>query len=184
MGIISDIFSALSMITKKNIKIFIVVFIIIGMLFPLIDSLLIKPIQIEQEISILNRIHDLEGMDLSTEVEKQIKADIDLKVEKYFENNQVSINLKQRYIEDPWKLYSGILFWIIILFILMFQKNLKWYMKIASCFVVLILIVAIGAIGLLLPTMGSPWVNYFMYPLIQIVFLASLLDLKPKKKDN
>ena len=181
MGVISDLFSAILMIKQKNIKIVIIILLIIGMLLPLIDSLLIKPIQIEQEISVLNKIHELEEKEFSTEIEKQLKSDIDLKIEKYLDNNQVSINLKQRYDEDPWKLYSGISFWVIILIILLLKKELKWYMKIATIIMVLLFIAIIGTIGLLLPTLGSPWVNYFVYPVIQIVFMISMLDIKTKK---
>jgi len=62
------------------------------------------------------------------------------------------------------------------------SKKLKWYMKIASIIMVLIFIAAIGAIGLLLPTIGSPWVNYFIYPALQLVLLGSILDIKTKKE--
>nr|WP_320120845.1 hypothetical protein [uncultured Sphaerochaeta sp.] len=170
------------MITKKNIKAVIIILLILGMLFPLIDSLLIKPIQIDQEISVLNKIHELEKVEFSTEIEKQLKRDIDQKVERYLDHNHVSISLKQRYFEDPWKLYSGIMIWVILLFVLVFRKELKWYMRIASVFLVILFISGIGAVGLLLPTLGSPWVNYFMYPIIQIVFLVSAMDIKTKKR--
>jgi hypothetical protein len=70
----------------------------------------IKPIQIEQEISILNRKNELEGLQLATEIEKQLNDDIDLEVEKHLEDNQGSIVLEQRYTDDPCKLYSG--FWV------------------------------------------------------------------------
>ncbi|WP_394697947.1 hypothetical protein [uncultured Sphaerochaeta sp.] len=182
MGIISDLFSTILMITKKNIKAVIIILLILGMLFPLIDSLLIKPIQIDQEISVLNKIHELEKVEFSTEIEKQLKRDIDQKVERYLDHNHVSISLKQRYFEDPWKLYSGIMIWVILLFVLVFRKELKWYMRIASVFLVILFISGIGAVGLLLPTLGSPWVNYFMYPIIQIVFLVSAMDIKTKKR--
>lgn len=182
MGIISDLFSAAVMITNKNIKVAIILVLIVGIFFPVIDSLLIKPIQIEQEISVLNKIHDLEGKEFSSEIEKRLKNDIELKVKKYLENNQVSINLKQRFYADPWKFYSGISVWVIVLFMLVIQKKTKWYMKIASIIMVLIFIAVIGAIGLLLPTIGSPWVNYFLYPALQLVFIGSILDIKTKKE--
>lgn len=182
MGIISDLFSTILMITKKNIKAVIIVLLILGMLFPLIDSLLIKPIQIDQEISVLNKIHELEKIEFSTEIEKQLKRDIDQKVERYLDHNHVSISLKQRYFEDPWKLYSGIVIWVILLFILLLRKEIKWYHKIATALLVILFIAGIGAVGLLLPTLGSPWVNYFVYPIIQIVFLVSAMDIKTKKR--
>lgn len=181
MGVISDAFSTALLINKKNIKLVVLFVLVIGMLFPLIDSLLIKPTQIQQEIAILNEINKIEEIEMQTDIEKRLKDDIEKKVEKYIENNQISINLINRYNSDPWKFYSGILLWVIVLVAIIFQKN-KWYMKIAMMLMVVFFILCIGFVGLLLPTIGSPWVNYFLYPILQIIFLVSLLDIKAKNE--
>ena len=73
------------------------------------------------------------------------------------------------------------LLFILVLIAFLFQKQ-KWYIKIASFIMLIIIILGIGAIGLLLPTIINPWFNYIGYPILQIIFLISLLDLKLDKK--
>jgi len=43
---------------------------------------------------------------------------------------------------------------------------------------IVLFILVVGYIGLLLPTIGTPWVNYFLYPILQIIFFISFLDIK------
>jgi len=157
------------------------VLIFMGILFPIIDSLIIKPIQIEQQISILTKINEFEKVTYTSDIEQRLRLDILSKAEKLIEKNQVSINLATRYNDDPWKFYSGVIFWLFVLIAFLFQKQ-KWYIKIGSFIMLIIIILGIGAIGLLLPTIINPWVNYISYPILQIIFLISLLDLKLEKK--
>ena len=181
MSIINESLTSILQINKKNLKIVVIFILICGVCYPFIDSLFIKPVQIEQEISILTKINDLSNRKLSKDIELKLYADINAKAEKLITNNQISENLIYRYNNDPWKLYSGILLWIIVLIALLFQKQ-KLMMKIAPIFLLILIIAGIGAIGLMLPTIISPWVNYFGYPLLQIVFLVSSMDIKPEKK--
>lgn len=161
MGVISDTFSAALLINKKNIKIVVIFVLIIGMLSPLIDSLFIKPTQIQQEIAILKEINKIKEIEIQNNIE----------------NNQISINFINRYKNCPGKFYSGILLWLIVLVAALFQKQ-KWYMKIAMMLMIVLFILVVGYIGLLLPTIGTPWVNYFLYPILQIIFFISFLDIK------
>jgi len=177
MGVISDTFSAALLINKKNIKIVVIFVLIIGMLSPLIDSLFIKPTQIQQEIAILKEINKIKEIEIQNNIEKRLKDDIEKKLEKYIENNQISINFINRYKNCPGKFYSGILLWLIVLVAALFQKQ-KWYMKIAMMLMIVLFILVVGYIGLLLPTIGTPWVNYFLYPILQIIFFISFLDIK------
>lgn len=161
MGVISDTFSAALLINKKNIKIVVIFVLIIGILSPLIDSLFIKPTQIQQEIAILKEINKIKEIEIQNNIE----------------NNQISINFINRYKNCPGKFYSGILLWLIVLVAALFQKQ-KWYMKIAMMLMIVLFILVVGYIGLLLPTIGTPWVNYFLYPILQIIFFISFLDIK------
>lgn len=183
MGVISDAFSAALLINKKNIKIVVIFILIIGILYPFIDSIFIKPTQIQQEIQILNQINEIEMIETRTDLENRLKNDIESKVDNYIANKQISIDLIARYKNDPWKFYSGIVLWLIVFVAIFFQKQ-KWYMKIAMILMVGLFILCIGSIGLLLPTLGTPWVNYIIYPILQIIFLISSLDIKTKKESK
>ena len=68
MGVISDTFSAALLINKKNIKIVVIFVLIIGMLSPLIDSLFIKPTQIQQEIAILKEINKIKEIEIKNNI--------------------------------------------------------------------------------------------------------------------
>ena len=182
MGIFNESLNTILLVNKKNIKNVIIFIIAFGVLYPFIDSLIIKPIQIQQELSIFKDIKTLDKVESYSEVQKQLYDDINNKIEKYLSTNSLSFDIKQAYKDDPWKFYSATIIWILCFFALLFQK-LKLIQKVGSLIVVVLFIIGIGVIGLLLPDIYSPWINYIGFPTLQIIFLISLLDIKTKKKE-
>jgi len=94
----------------------------------------------------------------------------------------LSFDIKKAYKDDPWKFYSATIIWILCFYLLLFQK-MKFIQKVGSLIMVILFIIGIGIIGLLLPDIYSPWINYIGFPILQIIFLISLLDIKTKKKE-
>jgi len=145
------------------------------------DSILEVIFKLSRKINFMENTinHDLflESLELNLKNIKYSMLDSTFNKEKYIENNQISINFINRYKNCPGKFYSGILLWLIVLVAALFQKQ-KWYMKIAMMLMIVLFILVVGYIGLLLPTIGTPWVNYFLYPILQIIFFISFLDIK------
>jgi hypothetical protein len=90
MGIFNDSINTILLVNKKNIKNVIVFIIAFGILYPFIDSLIVKPIKIQQELSILKDIKALEKVESYSEVQKQLYNDINHKIEKYLSVNSLS----------------------------------------------------------------------------------------------
>ncbi len=84
------------------------------------------------------------------------------------------------------KFLSGFSLWILFSVIFIFDKKNSIGKKIGSILVLLIVGAIFGGVGMLIPIIYSPWVNYIGYPALQLVVLIILVvkfSNNKKKKD-
>jgi hypothetical protein len=173
MGIVSEVFDTVVSLGKKNIKLLLLLIVAALVLFPLLDSLVIKPLQIRQKIDILQKIGELDNQQTISPEAKSLRTAVNADIDAFLKNQNVDIAPVPRVTGQPWKFVSGASIWLLFFVILLFQQQ-KLYIKVLALILVLGIGAFLGYIGTLIPTLVSPWFNYIGYPIVQMVFLASL----------
>jgi hypothetical protein len=176
MSIISDIVNTALNINKKNIKVIIILILLFLLLLPVLNKIIIIPVQLSQEIELLNKIVEINKVIPKSAEENQLKQKILADVRKFLEERSFTFDPFELYKNNPGKFFSGISLWILVFILLLFQK-IKFISKIAAMILVLIIGLFLGYISMLIPDLFSPWINYIGFPLLQIIFIFSIYKI-------
>jgi len=179
MGMIDETISAINNLSKKSIAILIPIVITILIVFPIINSLLIVPAQVNIQYDMLIKLREISKIETKDQVELKLIDSIKSKAFESANPKEITLDFPTLYYSNLIKFYSSIILWAIVFVMLIFQKQ-KLLLKIGSLILVAVFAFIIGYIGLLIPDIVSPWVNYFGFPIIQVIFLAIVLNVKPK----
>jgi hypothetical protein len=81
-----------------------------------------------------------------------------------------------------WKFLSGSILGILLMIVALFAKYEKAILKIVGFILVGVFAAIIGGIGLLIPTFDPPMINYFGYPIVQLILLIIGVSAYQKSK--
>lgn len=182
MGVVSEVFESILSLSKKNIKLLILIVLLALISFPVVDVLIIRPLQINQKIDLLQKIGTLDSLSLSSPEANALRKAINQEIDQYLQGRTININPVSRILDQPWKFVTGAVLWVLFFLILLFQRQ-KLYVKILALILVLFVGAFLGYVGTLIPNIFSPIFNYIFYPIVQIVFLASLFNKSAVKKE-
>lgn len=147
--------------------------------------------RLEKEVALLNELQSLSANGITSNPDllpayKSVISELNSYESQRFTFPRFSsINFN-----DPtiwWKALSGAALWIILLiFFVLSQIQTKKFSgsTFGTAAIFLVFVFALGGIGLLIPTIFSPWVNYICFPVFQIALLIWLfrnrISIKPK----
>ena len=194
--VMEKIVEALLLWVKKNLKspkLYITVFVLIVVFvifFPYIDANFLFYGRIEKRISILQDIStlDMEKINEVPALESEYQSILSEITEQrdfslfggFSSSGQTTFRIRlNKFIS------GGSLCWL-IMFLVIFMNTFKGFKSKILGFVMMgILGVFFGGIGILIPTILNPWVNYIGYPILQLVILIiSVLKSNSANKEK
>lgn len=172
------------------------VFICVALLFPYIDSNFFYFSRMEKRIDILKEVMELdqekikgneiyreEYHSILNEIEQQRERTVNSIINKVLNTaNGVIYNEQSK--EIYWLKFFSSTIWLLILDIFIpFMKTFKKRSdKIMAFIVVSLFTILLGWIGTLIPTIIAPKVNYFGWPLLQLIFIIFIAIRSNKNK--
>jgi hypothetical protein len=167
-------------ITRKNIVIFMLLLILFLILLPLINKLFLIPIQINQKINLYKELVFIASNDEENEILFNLRTLIFDDIKLLQTDNVIIFDFFELYKNNRIKFYTGIVIPLLICFLLLFQKD-KLHSKFFGIIIMALIGFIAGYIGMLIPNIVSPKVNYIGYPIIQIIILV-LIAYAPRNK--
>jgi hypothetical protein len=176
-SMIKDLIDTLANLNPQKIIGIVILLILILILFPFIDSNIVQPKRLSQEI---------QNLDSLTKID-QNKINDNPVFKMYYEkiisrmNNSIEIKTKDNSIPIWQKFISGgSLSWLLI-FVALFAKYEKAIQKIGGIFLLLLIGSIMGFIGILIPSFEIAQINIIVYPLMQLLLLISIVLIAAKK---
>ena len=172
----------------KNPKLYAVLaalLIIVAIVFPYIDANFFFYNRIEERVSILQSLSEIDREKVSQSPALQEEYDaIISEIKKQRElsiSNAISFDQPKNHVPLLKFLSGGVLAWIIALWVPFMNTFQDSKAKVLAFFLLILFGGILGGIGYIIPIIFNPWVNYIGYPLLQLIALI-VLAIKPKQK--
>jgi hypothetical protein len=170
----------LDVITEENskgLKRLLIFTLILLPLILIIGSYFYENIRLEQRVGILKELASIKESEIENAKLKDYYNEL---VSTLVKNDTTSFTVIMKANENKfdlnniivvWKLISGSVIGVLIMIAALFAKYDKLILKIIGFFVVGIITALVAGLGLLIPTIDPPIINYIGYPVIQLILV-------------
>jgi hypothetical protein len=175
---LKELLSYFSSLNPQKIIGLIIFVVLCLILFPFIDTNIIQPSKLNQEIK---------NLELLLKIDKTKLVEYPELMEMYsdiIERMNKDIKIKRDKKAIPWWLKflaGGSIAWLLI-FLLPFVKYDKGSSKFLALILILIIGCIFGGIGLLIPSFEIIQINLFLYPGLQLILLITIAFIFQQKK--